>query len=65
MSKDQSSPPAIDSGIDRPEPARDDPPVSVSMAQGEARMDDGAGLGVRTLLSRPPEPQRRRSLFRR
>ena len=65
MSKDQSFPPAFDSGPDYLEPARDDPPVSVSMAQGEARTEDRTGLGGRTLLSRPPEPQGRRSLFRR
>jgi hypothetical protein len=32
---------------------------------GEFGMDDGADLGGHTLLSRPPTPQGRRSLFRR
>ena len=65
MNKAQDSLPTGDAGPDYPEPVQDDPPVSLSMAGGEARTEDGAAPAGRTLLSRPAEPQGRRSLFRR
>lgn len=65
MSNAQNSLLASGTGPDRPEPMQDAPPVSATMAHGEVRTDDGADLGGHTLLSRPPVPQGRRSLFRR
>ncbi len=42
-------------------------PVAVARgeAYGELGTDNGSGLGGHTLLSHPPAPQGRRSLFRR
>ena len=65
MSIARNSLPASGSGVERLEPVQDDPPASASMAQGEARTDDIDDLGGHTLLSRPPAPQGRKSLFRR
>ena len=47
-------------------PDPDSGPVTVAHAEAWAAhvMDNGADLGGHTLLSRPPAPQGRRSLFR-
>ncbi len=69
MSKDQDSLPARSAEPASPDLVSDHPSGPVAMAHGEAwgehGMDDGAGLGGHTLLSRPSPPQGRRSLFRR
>ena len=69
MSKTQDGLPASGAGPASPDPVPAHPSGPAGMAHGEAwgepGMDDGAGSGGHTLLSRPPAPQGRRSLFRR
>lgn len=69
MSKAQDSLPASDAGPASPDPVPDRLSGPVAMAHGEAwgepGMDDGAGSGGHTLLSRPSPPEGRRNLFRR
>ena len=69
MSKAQNSLPASNAEPTSPESAPDHPYGLVARADGdpcgEFGMDNDADLGGHTLLSRPPAPQGRRSLFRR
>lgn len=68
MSEVQNSLPSSDESAS-PESTPDHASGLVAGADGENcgkfRMDNGADLGGHTLLSRPPAPQGRRSLFRR
>jgi hypothetical protein len=66
MSKAQFSPSASDaeSAVPVPMPASSGP-MAIGEAGDESGMDDGSGSDGRTLLSRPPPAQGRRSLFRR
>jgi hypothetical protein len=69
MSKAQDSLPTSNAKPASPDPVPGHSSAPVAMAHGEAwgepGMDDGAGSGGHTLLSRPSLPQGRRSLFRR
>jgi hypothetical protein len=69
MTKAQNSLSASRAEPGFPESAPDDASGPVTGADGadcgDSGMDNGADLGGRTFLSRPPAPQGRRSLFRR
>jgi hypothetical protein len=66
MSETQNSPPSSDAGPASADRACDGSSVPAGSADGEAfGMDEGSDLGGHTLLSRPPAPRGRRSLFRR
>lgn len=69
MSTAQISLPASHAVPASPDPVPDYNSDAVAIAHGKAwnepETDDGAGSGGHTLLSRPPAPQGRRSLFRR